>query len=224
MILLENNFFPLYSNILFLRVIWCIKFGWTDLRTINNCLFVCMQTAFVWGSIKSWLENSAIKLKRECKFKQILECLVVVHIKMYNILPFDIAIPLLEFYPAGICTNILFPSWFLVENNSKHYKWLPVWNWLNELWSEHRVGYDATKNSKTTLYMWYGKMTKIYFKADANLVTVVIYLERGVEEECERLVLSVDIYFMFELFIFQCYPLPSSFSFHYTILPFENAL
>lgn len=67
-------------------------------------------------------------------------------------------------------------------------------------------------------------MTKIYFKADANLVTVVIYLERGVEEECERLVLSVYIYFMFELFIFQCYRLPSSFSFHYTILPFENAL
>lgn len=90
-----------------------------------------------------------------------MECPVVISMKMYNILPFDPAIPLLEFYPAGIHTNILFPSLFLVENNSKQYKWHPIWIWFNELWSEQIAGYYATKSSKTTVYVWYGKMTKI---------------------------------------------------------------
>lgn len=72
----------------------------------------------------------------DCKFKQVLKCLVIIHVKIYDILPFDLAIPLLELYPTAIYTYMFFPTLFSVEkkleslqmiSNMELVKWVMIW-------------------------------------------------------------------------------------------------
>lgn len=44
---------------------------------------------------------------------------------MYDILYFYPAIPLLELYPASICTNVFFPTLFSVEKKLETLKMIP---------------------------------------------------------------------------------------------------
>lgn len=83
--------------------------------------FFCVSCSQKWKSktcvVGGVGEIFIIHFWWECKFKQVLECLIVIHIKTYDILPFDSEIPLIELYPAGIYTNIFFPILVLEEKN-----------------------------------------------------------------------------------------------------------